>query len=59
MCERHLLHVKMRLFLETFLKEAQIAHAFLAKTYTEKFVTISKLALEFFSSKLQYSQNIW
>ena len=48
MCERHLLHVKLRLFLETFFKGAQIAHTFLAKTYTVQFVTINKLALEFF-----------
>ena len=59
MCERHLLHIKLRLFLEIFLKGAQIDHTFLAKTYTEKIVTINKLALEFFFSKLQHSQNIW
>ena len=40
--------MKLQLFLETLLKGAQTAHAFLEKTYTEKYVTITKHPLVFF-----------
>ena len=40
--------MKLQLFLETLLKGAQTAHAFLEKAYTEKYVTINKHPLVFF-----------